>query len=423
MKNTTKIFILISSFLTIGCASYTTQIAEVRSEVYAEQYPKALEKLDAMSLAKSEKDKALYLMERGMILYLKKDYLAAAKHWEDASQKIEELYTVSLSKSAASLIVNDSVTDYEGESFEKILLPMFSSVAYFASGNLTGASVEVKKSYNLLKVLNQQSEGKNTYSRDSFLHYISGIIYEAKKDVDGAIIEYREAMQAAANNKKFSSVDEEIFAQALAPLAEFRKRNEILGEIRKRFPKLSWANYNDNKDQGELIVMYENGNVPIKKESDLIIPTGQTVVRVSYPKYQRMSYSNTNAILYVNGNKVGYTDVIQDVGSVAIQSLEDRRVRDIVKMTARLIAKEATARAVGRQFGGLAGLGVSVLGAAVETADTRGWTTLPDKIQIKRHWLKPGAPHRIQVSGGGNSEEVTLTFNPGEKKLIRLRGY
>jgi uncharacterized protein len=113
------------------------------------------------------------------------------------------------------------------------------------------------------------------------------------------------------------------------------------------------------------------------------------------------------------------------VGQLAIQSLSDRRGRDIARMIARVIAKDQASRAAGRatgSLGPLVRLATSVAGAATERADTRSWTLLPDTIQVARVPVPAGKLTTLQLRAAGTKpQEFAFTLRPGEKKLVRYR--
>jgi len=59
---------------------------------------------------------------------------------------------------------------------------------------------------------------------------------------------------------------------------------------------------------------------------------------------------------------------------------------------------------------------------ATEVADTRGWTTLPDTIQIFR--VPVAANKNVTITVKPEYEEpkvINVTLAPGEKKLYRFR--
>jgi hypothetical protein len=107
--------------------------------------------------------------------------------------------------------------------------------------------------------------------------------------------------------------------------------------------------------------------------------------------------------------------------AIAHFALEERRGRLILKSMARLIAKAALTAKVNDTWGPLAGIAANIFAAASETADTRGWTLLPEAIAISRSWVKAGK-HRMKVTTNGRLDLVELAeTSPGKLLIYRSR--
>lgn len=119
------ILTLLTVTLVAGCQTYTAENQKIRNEVYAGNFKEATESLDKSSIATEGRSYALFGMEKGMLLYLQGEYPSAIKQWDQADRKLDALYTTSISKTTASFIINDSMSDYTGEAHERVLLPIF----------------------------------------------------------------------------------------------------------------------------------------------------------------------------------------------------------------------------------------------------------------------------------------------------------
>lgn len=408
-----------------SCASYTAQNEKIRRSVYDQEYDDALKRIDKSEIADTKRHQVLYHLEKGTIFYVYERYKDAASEWAKATKRMEELYTVSVSSQAASLAVNESYADYEGEEHERILATTFSALAYFANNEPNKAIVEARKTNLVLKAIAEQSDGRNTYVRDAFSHYLAGLIYETKFEWDAAIVEYRSALDAAKANKTWmTGVAAETIAESLGRVAEFRRRNEIVSQIRSTYRDVKWTNMQSLMEGGEVYIVYEAGRSPIKVPEDIVVPVQGNVVRISFPRYQDLPYSSHGAAVLVGDKNVGKTVLMQDVGDLAKVSLSDRRGRDLVRMAARVLAKDQAARAVGRNLGPIAQLAASIFGAVTESADTRSWTLLPDTIQILRVPVQAGTDVRVKIQpDSGKPKEFVVNLRRGEKRLLRYRTF
>src|SRR5690606_6976497 len=103
----------------------------------------------------------------------------------------DELYTVSISRTAASFIVSESSTDYEGEDYERVAIHTQLALSFLGDKDLAAARVEARKINLKLEEINQKyDDHKNRYAEDAFARYLAGTIYEARGEIDDAIIDY-----------------------------------------------------------------------------------------------------------------------------------------------------------------------------------------------------------------------------------------
>jgi hypothetical protein len=125
----------------------------------------------------------------------------------------------------------------------------------------------------------------------------------------------------------------------------------------------------------------------------------------------------------------------EPIGGIAIENLENRRLRIHAKTLARVTAKYLAVREAGRsagdKYGGLAGLLTKVTGDLLifmsEQADLRSWRTLPEEILISKVTVPPGS-YQIWAecvdAAGGFVERVELgsrELKAGDKILMQFR--
>ena len=415
------IFISLSVTLISGCQSYTQENQNIRENLYSGKFSEATTNLDKSSIATESRNFALFTMEKGMLLYLQGDYLNSVKQWQNSDKKLDDLYTTSISKTTASFIINDSMSDYTGEAHERYLIPIFSSIAFFANHDQNNSLVMIRRTNDIKNALDNDNEGANLIKYDALSNYFSGMVFETKGEWDNSIISYKNALTNIKNGPLKSA--ETQITKDLARLAEFRKRSDILNDIKKNYPSLNWQKHSDLLKQGEVYVIYESGNTPIKTPKDILFPTDKTVVRISFPEYKDVYYKNKSSEIFIDQKSIGKTIIMEDIGKMAKQALEDRRVRDIAKIAARVIAKDLAARKLGEQ-NPLAGLAANVFSLATETADTRSWTTLPDTIQVFRFPIPANKETSITIKPEyGAPMSYKLKLSAGEKSLIRFRTF
>jgi hypothetical protein len=159
-------------------------------------YPAALSRIDtAEKRATSSKDEVVYLLDMGMLHHWNGDYRQSNEYLERAERAIEENFTKSVTRAAASLLLNDNSLAYAGEDYEDIYLNVFKALNYLALGQNDAAFVEVRRINNKLvqleskydKMAQKLSEaeeaqqtfrpGKSPFQESALGRYLSLLLY------------------------------------------------------------------------------------------------------------------------------------------------------------------------------------------------------------------------------------------------------
>ncbi len=410
----------------VGCASYTEETHEVRSDFSSQHYQNALGKLDQSVVKTQDRNRLLYRLEKARILDRMGERAQSRKLLVEADKIADELYTVSVTRSAASFLVNDSTTDYAGEDYEKVAIHTMLALSFIEDGDLPSALVQARKINSKLYEINQAyGENGNKYGEDAFARYLSGAIFEADGKEDDAIIDYRRALELYSGPFRpfYTGGVPESLVRALYQLADRRKRDSLKSELEKKYPAVIAAQKGQNdRKWGDLIVIHEIGSIAIKQNEEFVLPIGRQIVRFSFPvirkPVRRSAYGKTG--VHIDGFGDYSADNVQDLDAIASQTLSDRRTRMMIKGAARLLAKGQAAEYAYDQFGPLAGLAVNIYSAVTETGDTRSWTLLPERLDITRISLPPGK-HKIRIESAGKVTSLqTVEIESG--KVLILRG-
>lgn len=422
---------LLLTILTTGCASYTEETRQIRLDYMARSYDKALKDLESSGLKDSSNSKLLYLMEKGMILDRMGKLDASRKTLIEADKLADRLLTVSVSKTAASFVVNDAATDYAGEDYEKVAIHTQLALSFIDSGNFEAARVEARKiNSKLAEINNGYDSNKNRYSEDAFARFLAGLIYEARGEWDSAIIDYSSALALYEGDYKVfvrGGVPETL-VKALHALLLKRNRSDRLTQLEKKYPEIladriaerTGKRKKADDGYGELAVVHEVGNIAVKVPEEFYIGVGDQAVRFSWPVIKKQS----GRLLEASGvtiDGIGYvaSENLQDMDAIAALCLEDRRLRMIAKQAARLLAKGQLTEQAYKNFGPIGGIAANVYSFVSETADTRGWTLLPEGYSVTRVRLKAGS-HSVRIKTGGRQTKIeTVTIQPGKVTIVR----
>ena len=346
--------------LSCGCAS--SALHRARSDFYEGRLVAASEVLKDAEVA--EADKVLLQMERGMVLQNLGLYAESSHNFIAAADELERLRTYSVSKGAASMVVNDTVQDFTGFPFEQSLLHAFTINNHLALGNFDDVAVESRR---LVKLLKPDRIGK--YPEDAYSRYITGLGFELIDDWSNAQIQYRKAAKVCKN----AAISEDgLFA--------------ALGETPKGL----------KNGAGQLICLVAAGRVPR---------------RGSYRHNYILHAQPVYAEIYADGKKVGRSFVLTDTAQLAFTSEQLDAARVAAKTVARVAVKDAVADSIEEQDELLGALAHLILITLLEQPDQRRWETLPRWLGVARVTL-PYRPKKLEAvfkTDGCELRRVTVT--------------
>ncbi|MDD5354749.1 MAG: hypothetical protein PHF95_06130, partial [bacterium] len=329
--------------------------------------------------------------------------------------------------------------------------------------------VEARAADDFLKLLQTNYGNKNTYQEDAFVRYLMGLIYENEGETNDAFISYRKALYTYRDQQKSLGVPipQELFDSTIATAARLHFDSEK-EELFKDFPALA-ENYKQAglaNSFGEIIVLHYNGRVPHKidnileiafnkawgyvgavqtegeaaesvstaKTAIMSIAANQQVV-VAFPQYVPTNYAITSSIIELPDISKP-TELVEDIGKIAVKSLNDRIGRIYAKAFARAAVKYALSRAAVRNIEKKAdnALGafllsstVKVAAALTEKADKRCWQVLPDTIRMAR-FAVPAGIHELKVNYFNRSsvkaaEDIisNITVKKGKKTFVLVQ--
>lgn len=444
----TTYFILLCLTTSLGCSTYAQFTGDFRTHIASQNYTQALDKLDN---AKKGNNKLLYLLEKGLITHYQKKYEASNRYFATAEKHADELYTKSISRQAASLITNDAIKHYRGESYELVAIHYYRALNYWYLGLPEDALVECRKA-NLKLAQYAIHNGDTSYKNDAFIHYMTGLFYEATGEYNDAYISYQHAQDA------YQHYNDIFGLQAPSSLAEDLNRvSKIMNGV--ELASLDPTAFITPAGDGELIVFSEIGFVPRKVQDEIDLPIYDNDIkrskhvkasvlahdisgrhyrvhnvgnveywlRVALPKYDTTQPQTQNLIIKANGQKAHATQA-QNYASIANATLNDHYDGVLAKTTARAFVKYLAYRKAKKE-NKILGFFTNLFNVTTEIADTRSWVTLPHNIQISRLSLPPGT-HTLTLEAQDNQGNVikTETFEnikiqPGQRTFISHRLY
>ena len=409
-------------FFISGCATYTDDFREVRNTYRAGNYESSLSILDKSEVKKQKRNRLLFLMEKASVLDRLGRFKQARNYLFQADRLVDELYTVSITKTAATLVYNESASDYAGEDYEKVAIHTLLALGFLEQENLKSALIEARKINTRLNEINSKyDEKKNQYGEDAFARYLAGTIHEAKGDLDAAIVDYTRAMKAydKSYSRLFSTGVPQGLVESLYFALKKRRRTSKVRQLEKKYPSLKKLSFESS--QGSVVVIHELDTIAIKREHSHVITFGDQVVRLSFPIIRPRSPGRFRKTGVELGGKFHRGELVQNLDKIASITLEDRRGRLILKQGARLLIKGQMVQKAKEEFGPIGGIAANIYGAVSESADTRGWSLLPSGYYITRVWGKPGKKEIKVYSNGRVSQIKDVTIKKGGISFVRDR--
>lgn len=446
-------WILILLLVASGCSTYASKSARLRDAIAAGDYDAALEQLDADS------DDVLELLQRGLLLSYAGRFTESNDAFHRAEDRIDELYTKSVSREAAAFVTNDATLPYTGWAHERVLLHLYSALNYLSLGERDGALVECRRVGLLLDQMQDGREGKR-YQQDGFAEYLAGVLYADDGDGNSAMVSARRALSAYDEQQEWlgQPVPELVVHDAIGWAERFNFLQEA-EELKERYPEQAASYQPRRADQGDVLLIYESGFVsklveirvdfPILKsdtpddeefaevvysrgpKGTYVAPSDVEIdywVSVALPQMVHEPPFQTHARMRsTDGASVG-TEPVEDVSAIAQLLFDEKAGNRAVRTIVRGLAKYGMTKAAEEENEAL-GVIANIFGAATERADTRSWSMLPDKMHMARLRLPEGT-HRVVVEVLDVDGQVaqTATFDdvivrPGDLTLLQHRSY
>lgn len=419
MKPFKALVVFLVLLVVSSCASYYQRNEQLMNAVYSMDFKQAQELIDSGKLKKQKRNKLLYYLNKGTLLFMDNQPEESNKYFQQADYFIED-YQKNYATKAATFLTNPSLQTYEGENYEKVMVHYFTTLNYLQLNNLDAALVECKRMQLKLQKITDYYKGKNKYKDDAFVHLLTGIVYDAQNDFNNAFIAYRNAynIYKEVYVKELNTVVPEQLKYDLIRTASRVGFTQEAEHFKKEFgltdyqpsvgPKQSLVTFWNNgfspvKDQWSInftitdagngwvnFVNWDLGiNLPFYVGEDSKRVQALQIIRVAFPKYVSRVPVIQSASIQISNNNIPFQSA-QNLDKIAYISLKDRMFKETAEALLRLALKQVAAQQLSKQ-NELAGAALSIAGAISEQADTRNWQTLPYSINYSRVMLNEGS--------------------------------
>jgi hypothetical protein len=392
------------------------------------------------------KDTIVWRLEQGATLRAAGRYEDSNKAFEQAAEKIDsysEKAKVRLGQEAGAMLSNQANLDYEGRSYDGIMLNTYRALNFLAMGDLEKARPEIIRAYQ------RQQDAVDANKRR-----IEKTQEEAEKNKDKKTADRAQSdpkFQAALQNSETNITDVKVYADYVNPFTVYldglyfmvnAADTSDLERAHKSFERMaSFVGGNEYVDQdiatinalvngGKLTpttyVIFETGCAPIRDQVRIDIPI--IVSKVSYigaafPTIKPQGDFQSSLTVAANGTNYT-TKLLCSMDSVVVTDFKNEQPIVITKTIISAVAKATAAYAANQaasQQSGLAGLlmqaSTAIYQMAVNIADTRTWTTLPKEFQVCR--FPTPVDGKIELSTP-NGIRMTVTLAASDNPKIEL---
>lgn len=437
--------------LTIAsCSSYHVKSLKYQSEIEKGLLSQAYKSVDANKFLKKKRNRLLYLLEKGKLAHLNKNYSESNKLFNEADLMIEDSRK-KIGDELLGILTNPEKTTYKSEDFEKVAVHYYKALNYIFLSNYDEALVEARRINIQLQKINENypKNKKNRYTSDAFSLNLQGILYEITGNLNDAFISYRNAVDLYLQDKgSYFGVEipEQLKHDVIRTADALGFHNE-----KDRYCKLLNISFEKiKKNDRELIVFWENGFSPYKDQnfySFTVLPgsnSGMFVINndelglniqlpihnqpqknaefsdidiftVAFPKYVSKTPYYSNSYIQLDSTRTFNFEKAQDYNTIAFKTLKDRTAREIGKVALRLAAKKITEYSVKNKNENLGTL-LGIFNAITERTDTRNWQTLPHSIFYSRIPIeKKDTQVKILFEGNSGTMEKQFPISPGPK--------
>lgn len=449
--------LLLAGLLLGGCASrwqdlfvsYSDQMVPLRNQLLLGHAAEALPKVREST--PGDDTYVLDQLERGRIAWLagqdaisKQGFAAADSRlaWEESQAR----YRLSQGLAqAGSLLTNDQTMAYRTPDYERTMLHHYLALNYLQRGDAEGALVEVRRANQVqeralkarageVRKAKEESEEaeadgnmrqlmsrgapeldrligqvKNGF-QNAYTFYFSGVLYEAAGDLNDAWVDYQRGYQIAPDNQSLQD--------ALLRLARLRGFADELRDIEKKVGRKAPPLV---KGQGQLVVLFEDGLIPARREIFLPLPISTSsgdfrTFTVAVPYYDNRA-SDTGPLTVSAGSQVGRTSSLVRLEALAAKDLQERLPGMLTRQALRLVAKEQVRRTAAKEGGDVGNILVGIFNTLSERADTRSWLTLPAEASSWQGML-PAGEVQLQLGAGSAMRTLPLTVHGGRTTLV-----
>lgn len=437
-----KAVLLLLSTILIGCGSLKTSkdhYLGIDQKVDFFDFRGAAKLLEAeKEESYGDKDRVLAHLDLGMLYHYAGDYKKSNEELTLAEERIEDLFTSSISKAVGSILLNDNALDYSGEDYEDIYLNVFKSLNYLHLGEFNEAFVEIRRINEKLANLELKYEkvaeeynkskdkktdfkvGKTEFHNSALARLLSLLFYRTVGQLDEARIDLQKIKEAWNTQPSIYN----FYAPPLDNYVEKSQKAKVnfisfIGQSPEKFAKDLIVHTENN-----LAVVYQSDGQTEKKLDAFVWPgiSKGLHLKFSMPYVQKRGSEISRVEAVIQNKKRTTLKMIESIEAVANETFKLKEPIILVKAITRTIVKALLNEAVNKEIDKQTGGGIfgsitrAITGAALdatENADLRISHYFPSSVLIGELEVEPGY-HNIVLKYYGRGNELIMEEDFGK---------
>jgi hypothetical protein len=396
---------LLVPLLAVGCATHADRLKEIRTAYYSGDTKMAAAQIDA-AIDKHAREADVLKLDKATTLLGEGRAAEAEALFREVRDRFEEKEGKDVREGVAAMLVDDQQLAYPGEDYEKVLVRFYLALCNLmrdgSDAPAYALQVNEKQQQLVAAGAGRGPDGKNL--KESYKLVAAGAY-----------------LHAALREETHANYDD--VARSLQQVAtwqpDFRPAKADLERAK--------TGRHSQPGHGVVYVFAMVGRGPFKEEKAepvssvsllladrLISALGKqslppTLAPVKIPHVSRPVNEVSAVAVGLGGHPAGRTETLTDVGLMASQQADAVMPETLARAVVRRVVKKGVIYGVKEavktdqtQWSSLALNAVGVAWEAMESADTRCWGLLPDKIQVLRLEL-PAGEHSLTLQPTGAS--------------------
>jgi hypothetical protein len=397
----------------------------------------------------NNKDAIIWRLEQGAVLRAAGQYADSNDAFDKAEAKIDDYAQkakVRVGQEAGALLSNQAELDYEGRSYDGIMLDTYKALNYLALGQADKARPEIIRAYQRQQDAVEANKKRIAEVQDEADQNTNSVAIKKAQDDPKFQAQMQGTNYANLNGLKayvdyvnpFTVyLDGLYFLTHAADTSDLERARKSFERVCSFAPDNSYVKQDlavaDGMIHGQPLpsltyVIFETGCAPERGQIRIDIPiivSKVSYVGAAFPTLELQENYLPSLTVTANGVNAATTLVASMDGVVATDFKNEMPVvitktiaATIVKAVAAYAANDA-ARQGGGDLGGLfMQIGTAVYQMAVNIADERTWTTLPKEFQVAR--IPTPADRRIELTAP-NGVKTSVTVGAGMVNMVYVK--